>query len=278
MSQFRPTSFTFLPEVVKNLLILNVLLYLAKIILASRGIDLDQYLALHIYQAPDFRWWQYLSHMFMHGSNMHIFFNMFLLWMFGATLELTWGSKRFLIFYLVCGLGAAILHSGVQQIENRGNIQLIDKYFEHPSNENLLNFTSKHRFYIDENDFNYQPYLKFKKDFYALQKDKDNRELQLSTTKFMQDYRSDWLNAYTTVGASGAVFGLLLALGLLFPNSIIYFPFPIKIKYYVIAYVFLELYLGFQNNPGDNVAHFAHLGGMLFGYLLIRFWQNKREI
>ncbi len=231
---YRPTSFRELPEIIKNLLIINGLLFLATISLGSYGIDLTQLLGLHQFQSEDFMPHQLITHFFMHGNFTHLFFNMFALWMFGKILENVWGAKRFLIYYMITALGAAALHLAVSQYqiyelsnEFPNLIELAKKGLYNPSNENSLRLT------------------------------------QLVTTP--------------TVGASGAVFGILLAFGMLFPNTLlyIYFAIPIKAKYFVMIYGALELYLGLSNNPADNVAHFAHLGGMLFGFLLLKYWQKN---
>jgi membrane associated rhomboid family serine protease len=231
---YRPTSFRELPEIIKNLLIINGLLFLATISLESYGIDLTQLLGLHQFQSEDFMPHQLITHFFMHGNFTHLFFNMFALWMFGKILENVWGAKRFLIYYITTALGAAALHLAVSQYqiyelsnEVPNLIELAKKGLYNPSNENSLRLT------------------------------------QLVTTP--------------TVGASGAVFGILLAFGMLFPNTLlyIYFAIPIKAKYFVMIYGALELYLGLSNNPADNVAHFAHLGGMLFGFLLLKYWQKN---
>ncbi len=231
---YRPTSFRELPEIIKNLLIINGLLFLATISLESYGIDLTQLLGLHQFQSEDFMPHQLITHFFMHGNFTHLFFNMFALWMFGKILENVWGAKRFLIYYMITALGAAALHLAVSQYqiyelsnEVPNLIELAKKGLYNPSIENSLRLT------------------------------------QLVTTP--------------TVGASGAVFGILLAFGMLFPNTLlyIYFAIPIKAKYFVMIYGALELYSGLSNNPADNVAHFAHLGGMLFGYILLKYWQKN---
>ena len=223
---YRPTSFSQLPEIVKNLLIINGLLFLGTISLENYGIDLTQMLALHQFQSPDFRPHQLVTHMFMHANFTHLFFNMFALWMFGKTLENVWGGKRFLIYYMFTGLGAAALHLGVSQYE-----------------------------------------------ILSLQAQPNSSDLNM----ILEMRKLNLLITTPTVGASGAVFGILLAFGMLFPNTLlyIYFAIPIKAKYFVMVYGALELYLGLSNNPADNVAHFAHLGGMLFGFLLLKYWQKN---
>ena len=221
--QYSPTGFRVLPTVVKNLLIINVLMYLATITLIRFNIDLTNILGLHFFKASDFRIYQLVTYMFMHGNFGHLFFNMFALWMFGNTLENIWGSKRFLLFYMVCGIGAGLCQELVQYIQ----------------------YTTTLADYATVNT--------------------GGQIIPMST----------YLNMMTTVGASGAIYGLLLAFGMMFPDSRIYLYFfiPIKAKWFVIGYAVIELLLGFGGT--DNVAHFAHLGGMLFGLLLILYWRKN---
>lgn len=239
---YRPTSFSELPEVVKNLLIINGLLFLGTISLENYGINLTRILALHQFQSPDFMPHQLITHFFMHANFTHLFFNMFALWMFGKVLENVWGGKRFLIYYMFTALGAAALHLAVSQYE----ILSLQSQL-HPSNLEILLKNGKS---ILEGNQNYSNLIMGK------------LNLLINTP---------------TVGASGAVFGILLAFGMLFPNTFlyIYFAIPIKAKYFVMIYGALELYAGLSNNPADNVAHFAHLGGMLFGFLLLKYWQKN---
>ncbi|MBQ6771928.1 MAG: rhomboid family intramembrane serine protease [Bacteroidales bacterium] len=221
--QFSPTGFKVLPTIVKNILIINVLMYLATITLTRFNIDLTDVLGLHFFRASDFRIYQIITYMFMHANFGHLFFNMFALWMFGNTLENLWGSKRFLLFYMVCGIGAGLCQELVQYIQ----------YTTSLAQYSTVNLGG-----------------------------------QIVT---MDTY----LNMMNTVGASGAVYGLLLAFGMMFPNSMIYFYFliPIKAKWFVIGYAVIELITGLTGF--DNVAHFAHLGGMLFGLLLILYWRKN---
>ena len=221
--QYSPTGFRILPLVVKNLLIINVLMFLATFTFERFNIDLTNIFGLHFFKASDFRIYQIITYMFMHANFGHLFFNMFALWMFGNTLENIWGSKRFLLFYMVCGIGAGLCQELVQYIE----------------------YVSK----LSE---------------YAM----------VNTGKEVVPM-SAYLNMMNTVGASGAIYGLLLAFGMMFPDSRIYlyFLFPIKAKWFVIGYAVLELIMGFGG--ADNVAHFAHLGGMLFGLLLILYWRKN---
>lgn len=216
-----------LPPVTKNLLIINVLCYFGMIVARRYGMELSDMLGLHFFLASDFRLYQLFTYMFMHADLQHIFFNMFAVWMFGRTLEYVFGSKRFLTYYIVCGIGAGLVQEIVQSVQ-----------------------------YVTE----------------LSHYDGVNTGLAVIP---MQEY----LNMMTTVGASGAVYGILLAFGMLFPNQEMFLfpiPFPIKAKVFVIGYAVLELLMGFGAS-GDGVAHFAHLGGMIFGFLLIIYWRNKNK-
>lgn len=228
MSDFRPSGFSLLPTVVKNLLILNVLFFLATIACdIVLRIDLADYLGLHYIGASDFQPFQLVTYMFMHGNFAHLFFNMFALWMFGNTLENIWGPNRFLLFYFVCGIGAGLIQELVQYIQYATTLQ---------GYENV----------------------------------------RIAANQIIP--MSEYLNMLTTVGASGAVYGILLAFGMMFPNSTlyIYFAIPIKAKWFVLIYGVIELFSGFTSV--DNVAHFAHLGGMLFGLILILYWKKKGNL
>ena len=194
-----------IPTVTKNLLIINVLVFLATIVAQSYGLDLARYLGLHFFLADNFNIAQLITYMFMHGGFTHLFFNMFALWMFGRTLEYELGSQRFLTFYMVCGVGAALIQ------------------------------------YLTALAFGELPLL--------------------------------------LVGASGAVMGLLLAFGVMHPNAVIMLlipPIPMKAKWFVIIYAVIELFLGWRGV--GNVAHFAHVGGMLWGFLLLHWWKRRGTI
>ena len=216
-----------LPPITKNLLIINVLCYFGIIVARRYGLDLDSVLGLHFFLASDFKLYQLFTYMFMHANLEHIFFNMFAVWMFGRTLEMVFGSKRFLTYYLVCGIGAGIVQEVIQYV-----------------------------FYATE----------------LVRYDSVNIGVEIVPM-------AEYLNFMTTVGASGAVYGILLAFGMLFPNSQMFvfpLPFPIKAKFFVIGYAVIELFLG-VGQTGDGVAHFAHLGGMIFGFLLIMYWRKKSK-
>ena len=228
-NEVRMGEFQILPPVVKNLLIINALFFLADVVLGFKGIDLSNWLGLHYFQASGFAFWQPVTYMFMHGNFGHLFFNMFALWMFGAAVENYWGVKKFLIYYFVAGVGAAVVYEIWQYI-----------------------------------DFNYIMHVQ----------DYSGVQISLNQTISVDQF----MNRFTMVGASGAVYGLLLAFGMLFPNSLIfiYFLIPVKAKWFVIIYGGIEvLYCIFASS--DGIAHIAHLGGMLFGLLLILFWRKKER-
>ncbi len=237
--------FRNIPPVVKNLLIINVLFYLGTVLLEQQGINVTAYLGLHYIESNQFYPHQLITYMFMHGSVMHIFFNMFAVWMFGRVLEQVWGPKRFLIYYMATGIGAGI-------------IQLIVAYVRLIYIRDLL--SQEELDYIISNG-------------YEILQNRQNFTEPLAA-------QANILMNVGTVGASGAVFGILLAFGMLFPNTelmLLFPPIPIKAKWFVIFYGIFELYAGFANNPNDNVAHFAHLGGMLFGFFLIKYWKADRN-
>jgi membrane associated rhomboid family serine protease len=241
MQNFRP-SINTIPPVVKNLIIINALMLFATYILEMKGINLSRILGLYYVQSPDFRPYQLVTHMFMHGGLMHLVFNMFALWMFGRVLESVWGPKRFFIYYFVTGLGAATLHSFVNYME----FQYIAGKM---SPENVQMVLSQGTEIFNQG-----------KNFIDPMAAKLNLILNVPT-----------------VGASGAVFGILLGFGMLFPNTelmLLFPPIPIKAKYFVAGYGAIELFSGIAN-PGDNIAHFAHLGGMLFGFILIKYWNKQ---
>jgi len=275
MQQFRPGGFRVLPPVVKNLLIINGLFFLATIATGSQfGFDLTDILGLHYFAAEKFSPYQFITYMFMHGGLMHLVFNMFALWMFGNALENIWGPKRFLIYYLITGIGAAITHYVVFYFEISPVITAINGYLNNPSNESLNLFLNSDHFkvtsYAIQDSFNM-----FRGEYNTLINSNPSKALQLSVD-FMTQYKVDFLNAPVVVGASGAVFGILLAFGMTFPNSLIYvyFAIPVKAKYFVMIYGAIELFSGVMDT-GSNVAHFAHLGGMIFGYFVLLYWKKK---
>jgi len=238
--------FTGLPVVVKNLLILNVILFLIKISGLGNfgGTNMDTWFALHYFASPLFQPWQLVTHIFMHGGFGHIALNMLGLFMLGPPLEYRWGSQRFLTFYLVTGVGAALFYSGVHAIEY---FRLADTL----GPEAVATVKSQ------------------------------GMELWAQGRNYTDDPMGR-LNAILNIpmlGASGAIYGVLLAFGMTFPNvELMVFPLfiPIKAKYFVWIFGALALFQGLQNSPGDNVAHLAHLGGMVVGFIFIKVWKEKQ--
>ncbi|GAB4318578.1 MAG: rhomboid family intramembrane serine protease [Bacteroidales bacterium] len=274
MQQYRPGGFSLLPPVVKNLIIINGLFFLATIALGSSfGIDLVDRLGLHYFSAEKFKPYQFITYMFMHGGFMHIFFNMFALWMFGNTLENVWGPRRFLIYYFVTGIGAAIVHYVVFYFQVSPVLGAIQAYINDPSPQALNQFLNSGNFAIVSPEIR-DLTESFTSQYNRLLRVNPYEATQLSL-EFMAQYRAEFLNAPVVVGASGAVFGILLAFGMMFPNALIYvyFAIPVKAKYFVLIYGALELFSGIYDQ-GSNVAHFAHLGGMVFGYFLLLFWKK----
>ena len=234
-----------IPEVVKNLLIINVLLFLGTTLAVQAGISLSDHLGLHHWSSQLFKPYQLVSYMFMHGNFMHLFSNMFGLFMFGRALEQVWGQKRFLIYYMITGIGAGVIQLLVTEVRISMLVNDIDPQLYTMVLSEGLEVIQSGQNYVDETA----------------------REL------------NNLINI-STVGASGSIFGILLAFGMLFPNTelmLLFFPVPIKAKYFVALYGAFELYQGFANNPNDNVAHYAHLGGMLFGFILLKYWQQKNN-
>ena len=282
MTQFRPGSFQILPVVIKNLLIINGLVFLAQLTIDGIGAggDLEAKIgpianlfALHHLLSPLFKPWQLVTHLFMHGSFFHIFSNMFALWMFGSILENLWGPKRFLIFYLLCGLGAAVLHLGTLWYESMPLLTDFKNFRAHPTFEAFANFFTNHGMRRDIDGDNI---LKIAQSW---QMDPGNNQYAGDAIMAVTDYTNQALSE-PTLGASGAVFGCLAAFGYLFPNNYIYLYFfvPMKAKWFVILYIGLELVMTYRNSAGDNIAHMAHLGGALVGFLLVFFWnRNKRR-
>jgi len=225
----KPDFFNSIPPVTRNIIIINIIAWIATLVFERIHIDFVGMFGLHYFQASEFRLYQLVTYMFLHGSLGHIFFNMFAVYMFGQMIENSWNTKRFLLFYLITGIGAGLVQECVW--------------------------------------------------FFNLH--------DLSNYQFVSDPDSqitfpvgEYLNNFITIGASGAVFGILLAFGMMFPNVplfIMFIPIPVKAKYFVIVYGIVELFLGIGNFGGDRIAHFAHLGGMLFGLIMILYWKRKRR-
>jgi membrane associated rhomboid family serine protease len=235
LEQYRPSRFQLMPPVTKNIIIINALMFIGTYFLADPGLDLTDLLGLHYFQSEKFHVWQLITYMFMHGNLMHIFFNMFAVWMFGAAIENMWGPKRYLNYYILTGLGAAAAHYAIVYYQLQPAIEQL----------NLMLADSS----LSENQL-----------------------LEIAAQK------TALLDAPVVIGASGAVFGILVAFGMYFPNTLLFIlpiPFPIKAKYAVILYGLIELFAGVANFSGDNVAHFAHLGGLICGFIIIQFWKHN---
>ncbi len=276
--RYSPSGFGFLPPVVKNLIIINGLFFLATLVLGNvLHLDLTDYLGLHYFASLKFAPYQFITYMFMHGSFSHIFFNMFALWMFGSVLEQVWGPKKFLLYYIITGIGAALVHYMVFYFQITPVLQSMDAFISNPDLVTLQQFVSNHQFSVSDSsgDF-YQAFENFKLNYVTLQQDTGNVQAMQDSINFISAYREHFLSLPVVVGASGAIYGLLLAFGMLFPNSLIYLYLfiPMKAKWFVIIFGAIELFSGFYNQ-GGNIAHFAHLGGMIFGFLLIMYWKKK---
>ena len=223
--------FRNIPTVTKNLLIINVLAFVATLVLSGQ-FNLSEHGKLHFFLAPDFHLWQLITYQFLHADFTHIFFNMFALWMFGCVIERVWGPQKFLVYYLICGIGAGLCQEIVQYVEysSNGLAEMgIDNLIPVHTNGGTIIMTV-----------------------------------------------GEYLNSWGTIGASGAVYGILLAFGMTFPNERIFIfplPVPIKAKWFVCIYAGIELFSAYSSS-GDGVAHVAHLGGMLFGLLLILYWRR----
>lgn len=231
--------FANLTLVVKNLLILNILMFVAQLLYPW----VNENLPLYAISSPEFRPVQIVTHFFMHStfSFMHIIFNMYALVLFGTALERVWGPSKFLFFYFVSAFGAAILHGAFVEWQISGLVSQL------PADV-------------------YQTYLA------------DGRAGSYPENYIGIVQQIYNMHSIPVLGASGAVFGILAGFAYLFPNTelqLLFPPIPIKAKWFVLIYAGIELYLGFANNPTDNVAHFAHLGGALFGFLLVYYWNKK---
>lgn len=258
MTQFRPARFQVLPTVIKNLLIINVLVFVAQNTIGDKYFNFTDTFALHSWQSPLFKPWQLITHMFMHGGNLfqfdisHIFGNMLALYFFGSVLENLWGAKRFLIFYFACGLGAALFHLTALHFSNQALIHQLS---------NAMDYESIKHFIVKNMDG-----YSFTGGQVVYNNETANELLKLKINE-------------ATLGASGAVFGCLAAFAYLFPNTEIYLYFfiPLKAKWFVLFYAAFELYMSIKNSAGDNVAHIAHLGGAVVGFILVYYWNKTNR-
>lgn len=258
-----------MPPVIKNIIIINIGVFVLTYFAQN---FMYRYFSLYSLKSPYFEPYQLITHMFMHGSIGHIFFNMFGVFMFGRILESVWGSKKMLIFYTVCGLGAAFTHLSVNYIQMSKLIALAGQFEATPSyaifNQIVDKFGIPRVSYFDQMTNFMQQW------FYQT----DDKSFIPQASMYVQRIVSTNLQV-PTVGASGAVFGLLIAFAMMFPEVeliFIFLPVPIKAKYLVPIYAVVELVFGVSNFKWDNVAHFAHLGGALFGFLLVRYWKKNQ--
>ena len=271
MTQFRPTRFEVLPTIIKNLLIINGLVFLAQNTFAgpTSTFSFEDYFALHAWQSDLYKPWQLITHMFLHGDFSHILGNMFALWMFGSILENVWGPKRFLLFYMLCGVGAAVIHLAILSYQL---VPLTNEY------ERLLLLSKTNASGFTEAVYNYAARHRI-----PLTQILADNKVSLTTPGLapqLMDLMTTYYNktvGTATLGASGAVFGILIAFVYLFPNTYIYiyFLFPVKAKWLGILYFGFELFKGIQNAAGDNVARWAHVGGALIGFVLVYIWKKK---
>jgi membrane associated rhomboid family serine protease len=265
-----------LTPVTKNLLIINIAIYALE---SFFNLNLSNFLGLRYILADTFIPIQFITYMFLHGSWMHVLSNMFALFIFGPLLEQFWGGKRFLIFYMVTGIGAGILYSGIDFFETRSIQVAMEGYTLNPSADKFSSYIAKNGTIarIDGQLMDVSGGAYRIED--RLYEQPDNTEVINQSKKIVIGVY-DFISNVPMVGASGAVFGILMAFGLLFPNTtlmLLFPPIPIKAKYFVAIYGFIELFAGIQRAPGDNVAHFAHLGGMLVAFILLKIWQSDRK-
>ncbi len=273
MNEFRPGRFQVLPSIIKNLLIINVLFFLAQNTIAKQmDIPMENLFALHTWKSPLFQPWQLISHLFMHNDIMHIFGNMFGLWMFGSVLENLWGAKRFLTFYIICGLGAAFLHLVFLNIEiSHLTNDYLDIVALHTSgksgaSEAMLAFVNHHHIMLNVDGLAY------------LRVHPDDHQAGGQLLDVISEYYKMKINT-PTIGASGAVFGVLAAFVYLFPNTYLYFYFffPVKAKWAGLAYFGYELFFAVKNAAGDNVARWAHVGGAIVGLIIVMTWNKTNK-
>lgn len=255
--------FQNLPQVTKNILLLNIAFFVASLLLLSQGIDLTHSLGAHYVNSPFFEPYQVVTHFFMHSTDnfLHIFFNMWLFVMLGAYLENIWGAKRFFIFYLISAMGSFALYNMIGFIE-------------------IMNLKAQLARQIDLDQFNY--FLTNRVNFNGNEISQINtylNETELKPGPHFQEQILTYIGKSVTpmVGASGGVFGIMTAFAILFPNTEfrLYFAIPVKAKYVVAGYFLLELYLAFENQAGDNVAHLAHVGGAIAGAIMVLMWRKN---
>ncbi len=270
MTQFTPPPFQILPPIIKNLIIINVLIFLAKLTIDKSGVfSMEDVFGLHHVKSPLFEPWQIITHLFMHGNWGHIFFNMLALWMFGSVLENLWGGKKFITFYFICGIGASLLHLTFLWFNYQDMVNQMMAIKQHATPENVALFFQK---------FSLADYKGASGVLSSYVTEPNNLMAKTTAISWVNDYTLLRLNT-PTVGASGAIAGILAAFLYLFPNTEIYLYFliPVRAKWLGVIYFGQELYFAITNSEGDNVAHWAHLGGALVGFLLVLTWNKNRR-
>ena len=255
--------------IVQRLLIINVVVFALTYLLGST-IDLNRWLALHSFYSDSFIPFQFVTYMFMHGGIRHIFSNMLGLYVFGPMLEHFLGEKKFLILYFVCGIGAGFLYWGINAYEIHQIHANAIEYLANPGPDAFADFQHINVPHIYQEKLNFIEMFASHPDDIKLIDEANRVAFDISVGQ----------SSFGLVGASGAIFGILMAFALLFPNTemmLLFPPIPIKAKYLVGAYALYEIYAQFQNRPDDNVAHFAHISGMIFAFILIRYWKTNRN-
>jgi len=250
----------------KNILIINGIIFILSDFVGLKSYIIESF-GMRYFHSENFQPYQILTYMWVHGGFGHLFSNMFSVLIFAPILERVWGSKKFLIYYLATGIGAGILYSGINYYENYSFEVKVKSYEQNPSPESFrkLVLNNSSEYYSQLYDFI---------DSYEQNPSNSNDNLSITYANDLLKVKSD----VPMVGASGAVFGILLAFAMLFPNMelmLLFFPIPVKAKYLVLVYGIYELWSEINRMPGDNVAHFAHLGGMLIGYLILKYWKRK---
>lgn len=271
---FQTNRFGNTPPVVLNLIIINALMLLMTFVFDGQNLDITRMLGLYSFYSPSYHWWQFITANFMHANPTHLFFNMFSLWMFGRILEQVWGGKKFLIFYLATGVGAMLLNSIINIVE----IEYARSVFE-----NAINNLSPDTFFKILNKYPPVDSTDIETYFGGWYNDPHNIEYIKSATARLELLKISYINhlsSYPTVGASGSVYGVLLGFGMLFPNMMIMLlipPIPMKAKYMVMIFAGIELFLGISGKQ-VGIAHFAHLGGMLVAFIIIRYWKQNNQM
>ncbi len=260
-----------LTPVVKNLLIVNVVIFfLGYLFYNQTGIHINSYLALYYFESDNFRPWQIVTYMFLHADFRHIFGNMIGLMVFGAWLEEVWGSKRFFQYYIITGIGAGILFMGVDYFEKSAMVNDVESFLVNPEPREFDLLVNQH----------FGPYYGSLSDFIdKYYKNPENPQYERQATSYVRDLYTRMINI-PMLGASGAVFGILLAAGLLFPYRKIMLlipPIPMRARILVVLYGAYTIYAAFQRSPDDSVAHVAHLGGMVVGFILLKIWGEDRN-